>query len=106
YGAAFFEHLWRGAGVQAVAFALVGLAVFRIQPFMAAPTRGLAILNLTWWAASVRTTLADAGLDGWGAAATAASSALAGIFFVLVALAPPAAPAPGARRAAVVSCAH
>jgi len=87
YGAAFFEHLWRGAGVQAVAFALVGLAVSAINPFIAAPILGLAILNLTWWAAAVRTTLADAGLDGWGAAATAASSALAGIFFVLVALA-------------------
>src|SRR6186713_481908 len=86
YGAAFFEHLWRGAGVQAVAFALVGLAVFRIQPFIAAPILGLAILNLTWWAASVRTTLADAGLDGWGAAATAASAAVAALLLGLVAL--------------------
>jgi hypothetical protein len=103
YGAAFFEHLWRGAGVQAVAFSLVGLAVFRIQPFIAAPILGLAILNLTWWAASVRTTLADAGLDGWGAAATAASSALAGIFFVLVALATTTASLAGTGNDAFVS---
>ena len=27
YGAAFFEHLWRGAGVQSVGFALIGLVV-------------------------------------------------------------------------------
>jgi hypothetical protein len=86
YGAAFFEHLWRGAGVQAVGFAVVGLAVYAFNPFIAAPILGLAILNLTWWAAAVRTTLADAGLDGWGAAATAASSAVAGLLFVVLAL--------------------
>ena len=103
YGAAFFEHLWRGAGVQAVGFALVGLAVYAINPFIAAPILGLAILNLTWWAAAVRTTLADAGLDGWGAAATAASSALAGLFFVLLALATTTAALAGTGNDTVVS---
>ncbi len=87
YGAAFFEHLWRGAGVQAVAFAIVGLVVYTFQPLIAAPIFGLAILNLTWFMAALRTTLADKGLDGWGAAGTAASAAFAGIAFALVAIA-------------------
>ena len=87
YGAAFFEHLWRGAGVQAVAFAIVGLVVYNFLPFVAAPIFGLAILNLTWFMAALRTTLADHGLDGWGAAGTAASAAFAGIAFALVAIA-------------------
>src|SRR5262245_12088157 len=87
YGAAFFEHLWRGAGVQAVAFAIVGLVVYNFQPLVAAPIFGLAILNLTWFMAAIRTTLADHGLDGWGAAGTAASAAFAGLAFALVAIA-------------------
>src|SRR5262245_15552872 len=87
YGAAFFEKLWRGAGTQAVAFAVIGTVVYTFQPAIAAPIFGLAIMNLTWWAAARRTTLAYAGLDGWGTAATAASAALAGIFFGLLALA-------------------
>jgi hypothetical protein len=87
YGAPFFEHLWRGAGTQAVAFAVVGLVVYAFQPFIAAPILGLAILNLTWWVAELRTTLADQGLDGWGAAGTAASAAFAGIAFAMVAIA-------------------
>jgi len=89
YGAAFFEHLWRGAGVQAVAFAVIATAISFIQPvgpFIAAPIFGLAILNLTWFAAALRTTLADAGLDGWGAALTTASAGVAGLLLVLVAL--------------------
>ena len=91
YGAAFFEHLWRGAGVQAVGFAVIAAVIYNViqpaGPFIAAPIFGLAILNLTWWSAALRTTLADKGLDGWGAAATAASAAVAAILFVLVALA-------------------
>jgi hypothetical protein len=47
---------------------------------------GLAILNLMWFAAAIRTTLADAGQDGWGAAATAASAALGALFLLLVAI--------------------
>jgi len=47
---------------------------------------GLAVLNLMWFSAAVRTTLADAGYDGWGTAATASSAALGGLFFLLVAV--------------------
>ena len=47
---------------------------------------GLAVLNLMWFAAALRTTLADAGQDGWGAAATASSAALGALFLLLIAL--------------------
>ena len=90
YGAAFFEHLWRGAGVQSVAFAVIAYVISGIQPvgpYIAAPIFGLAILNLTWFTAALRTTLADHGLDGWGAALTTASAGVAGMLLVLVALA-------------------
>jgi hypothetical protein len=39
-----------------------------------------------WFAAALRTTLADAGQDGWGAAATASSAALGGLFLLLIAV--------------------
>jgi hypothetical protein len=39
-----------------------------------------------WFAAALRTTLADAGQDGWGAAATASSAALAALFLLLIAM--------------------
>src|SRR5262249_14222938 len=35
-----------------------------------------------WFTMAVRTTLADAGQDGWGAAATAASAAFGALFFL------------------------
>ena len=53
---------------------------------IAAVFYGLAVLNLMWFAAAVRTTLVDAGYDGWGAAATASSAALGALFFLLVAV--------------------
>jgi hypothetical protein len=43
-------------------------------------------LFLLWFAATIVSTLRDAGLGGWGAAATASSAALAAVFFVLIAL--------------------
>ncbi len=46
----------------------------------------LGILNLMWFAAALKTTLADAAQDGWGSAATAASAAVGGLFLLLVAL--------------------
>jgi hypothetical protein len=44
----------------------------------------MAILNLMWFAAALRTTLADAEQDGWGAGATASSAALGGLFLLLI----------------------
>lgn len=104
--AAFWEGLWRGAGLQFVALAVIAYFVYGFQPgvgassdvladFLAAHrTRiliatiisGLAILNLLWFAAAVRATLADAGRDGWGAAVTASSAAVAALFFLIIAV--------------------
>jgi hypothetical protein len=54
---------------------------------IAAVFYGLAVLNLMWFAAALKTTLADAGQDGWGAAATASSAALGALFLLLIAVA-------------------
>jgi hypothetical protein len=58
----------------------------RVRILIAAVLSGLAVLNLMWFAAALRTTLADAGQDGWGAAATAASAAVGGLFLLLIAV--------------------
>jgi len=101
---AFWERLWRAGGVQAVGLLVVGYIIYGHQPqigassdalaafysggrtqiLIAAVLYGLAILNMMWFAAALRTTLADAGQDGWGAAATASSAALGGLFLLLV----------------------
>jgi hypothetical protein len=58
----------------------------RMRILIAAVFYGLAVLNLMWFAAALRTTLADAGQDGWGAAATASSAALGSFFLLLIAV--------------------
>lgn len=103
---AFWERLWRPAGVQSllcfmVAYIVSGhqpqvgasadaLAAFydgdRMRILIAAVFYGLAVLNLMWFAAALKTTLADAGQDGWGAAATASSGALGSLFLLLIAM--------------------
>jgi hypothetical protein len=100
----FWERLWRTAGIQSVALFVVAYFVYGNQPhvgasaetlvafyhdnrsriLVAAVLGGLAVLNLMWFAAALRTTLADAGQDGWGAAATAASAALGGLLLLLI----------------------
>ena len=102
---AFWERLCRTAGIQSVFCFIVAYMVYGHQPevgasadalaafydgnrtriLIAAVFYGLAILNLMWFAAALRTTLADAGQDGWGAAATASSAALGAFFLLLVA---------------------
>ena len=103
---AFWERLWRTAGIQSrfcfiVAYIVYGhqpqvgasadaLAAFydgdRLRILIAAVFYGLAVLNLMWFAQALTTTLADAGQDGWGAAATASSAALGACFLVLIAV--------------------
>ena len=103
---AFWERLWRTAGIQSVLCFIVAYIVYGHQPqvgashdtlvafydgersriLIAAVFSGLGVLNLMWFAAALRTTLADAGQDGWGAAATAASAALGGLFLLLITL--------------------
>ena len=57
------------------------------RPLIAAVFAGLNVLNLMWFAAALRTTLADAGQDGWGAAATASSAAFGGMFLLMITVA-------------------
>jgi hypothetical protein len=103
---AFWERLWRTAGIQSVLCFIVAYIVSGNQPqvgasadalaafydgnrmriLIASVFYGLAVLNLMWFSAALRTTLADAGQDGWGAAATASSAALGGLFLLLIAL--------------------
>jgi hypothetical protein len=84
YGREFWEHLWRTAGVQSVGLFVTAYFVYGYQPVVSAIFSGMAILNLMWFAAAIRATLADAGQDGWGAAATAASAAFAALFLLVV----------------------
>src|ERR1700737_5571922 len=65
----------------------------RTRILIAAVFSGMAVLNLLWFAAAIRADLADAGQDGWGAAATASSAVLAALFLLpLTGGAPPARP--------------
>ncbi len=106
YGRAFWERLWRMNGNSIVVFAIVAWVLYGSQPNVGTPadavvafyaghrTRiliavvisGLNVLNLLWFAAALRTTLADAGQDGWGAAATASSAAVGALFLLLIAV--------------------
>jgi hypothetical protein len=101
---AFWERLWRTSGINFVVFFFVAYVIYGYQPqvgasadalvafydgartriLIAAVFAGLAVLNLLWFAAALRTTLADAGQDGWGAAATASSAAVGGLFLLLI----------------------
>jgi hypothetical protein len=103
---AFWERLWRTAGIQSVglfvvAYLLYGhqpqvgasagdLAAFydgnRVRILLAAIVGGFTVLNLMWFAAAIRATLADAGQDGWGAAATAASATVGATSLLLLAV--------------------
>ena len=100
---AFWERLWRAGGIQSLLCFLVAYFVYGQQPQIGAPAEalaafydgnrgriliaavfyGLAVLNLMWFAAAIRATLADAGQDGWGSAATASSATLGGLFLLL-----------------------
>jgi hypothetical protein len=104
---AFWEGLWRTSGIQFVGLFVVASFIYGTQPHVGAPadalvafyhgdrTRiliavfcfGLNLLNLLWFTTAVRTTLADAGQDGWGAAATAASAAFGALFLLQLAVA-------------------
>jgi hypothetical protein len=100
----FWERLWRMSGINFVVFFIIAYVLYGHQPqvgasadalvafyggdrtriLIAAVVSGLAVLNLLWFAAALRTTLADAGQGGWGAAATASSAAVGGLFLLLI----------------------
>jgi len=94
------------SGINFVVFFIIAYVIYGYQPQVGAPDdalvafydgnrmriliaaffSGMAVLNLLWFAAAIRTTLADAGQDGWGAAATAASAAVGGLFLLIIAI--------------------
>jgi hypothetical protein len=104
---AFWERLWRTSGIQFVVLFIIASVIYGSQPQVGASadalvafyhgdrTRiliavfcfGLNLLNLLWFTTAVRATLADAGQDGWGAAATAASAAFGALFLLQLAVA-------------------
>lgn len=101
-----FSRLWGTAGLQSVVFFLIAYFIYGDLPKVGSPPDtlvsfydgnrmriliatfilGFALLNLLWFAAAVRNVLSEAGQDGWGAAVTAASAAVGGVFFVLVSI--------------------
>ena len=100
----FWERLWRMSGINFIISFIIAYVLYGIQPQVGASTDALvafyngdrtriliaaavcsaAVLNLLWFAAAIRTTLADAGQDGWGAAATASSAMVGGLFLLLI----------------------
>ena len=103
---AFWERFWRLSGLQFVALFIIAWVIYGYQPgvgaspdalveyydahrtriLLAAVISGINLLNLLWFTAALRTTLADAGLDGWGAAATAASAAFGTLYLLHIAI--------------------
>jgi hypothetical protein len=103
---AFWEHLWHTSGLQFVGFFIITAVIYGYQPqvgasgdalgafyngdrtriLIAAAFSGLNLLNLLWFAAALRTTLSDAGQDGWGAAATASSTAFGALSLLQIAV--------------------
>jgi hypothetical protein len=99
-----FERAWRTGGIASVvcfiiAYFLVGnppqvgassdaLAAFytgeRARILIAAFIAGFGLLNLMWFWAALRVTLAECGKDGWGAAATASSAAVGALLLLLI----------------------
>jgi hypothetical protein len=103
---AFWERFWRTSGIQFVVFFIITAFIYGYQPqvgasadalaafyggertriLIAAALSGLNLLNLLWFAAALRTALADAGQDGWGVAATASSAAFGALSLLLYAV--------------------
>ena len=103
---AFWDHLWRTSGLQFVGFFIITSVIYGYQPqvgasagalvafyngdrariLIAATLSGLNLLNLLWFAAALRTTLSDVGQDGWGAAATASSTAFGALSLLQIAV--------------------
>ena len=103
--AAMWERIWRMSGIQFVVLSIVTLVISGLAPGIGASVEelvgfydgntrvligaafaGLNLLNLLWFVAAIRTTLAEHGQDGWGTAATIASAMVGGLGFAIIAL--------------------
>jgi hypothetical protein len=100
----FWERLWRMSGIISVVLFIIAYVIYGYQPqvgasadalvafysgersrvLIAAVFSGNAVLFLLWFAAALRTTLADAGQPGWGAAATASSAVVGALLLLLI----------------------
>jgi hypothetical protein len=103
---AFWERLWRTSGLQFVGLFIIACLIYGTRPHVGASADALAafytgeririlvavfcfglnLLNLLWFTMAVRAALADAGQDGWGGAAIAASAAFGALFFLALAV--------------------
>jgi hypothetical protein len=101
-----WEKNWRGSGIFFAVLFIVGWIIYGSQPkigssavdlvsfydgdrtriLIGATLLAFNILNLMWFAAALSSALRDAGMGGWGAAATASSAALGAVLLVLYTL--------------------
>jgi hypothetical protein len=106
FDGAFWERLWRSAGIQSAVLFVAAFFLYGHQPqigasadelsafyagerariLIAAILFGMAMLNLLWFAAAIRATHMEKGKDGWGSALTASSAAFGAVFLLFVAL--------------------
>jgi hypothetical protein len=97
-----WQRQWRGAGIGYVVLLIIASVFYGNQPGLGASTHQLvaffngdrthiliaavifccAFLALLWFGAALSSLLRDAGKDGWAAAVTASSAALAALLFV------------------------
>jgi hypothetical protein len=95
YSPEFWTRIWRSAGIQSIAFFVIGYIIYGTQPGVGASPEKLAafysgdrtriliasvffgfgVLNLMWFGAALASALRDAGKGGWAGAATASSAA-------------------------------
>jgi hypothetical protein len=100
----FWARVWRSAGIQSIAFFVIGYIIYGDQPGVGASplklaafysgdrTRiliasvffGFGVLNLMWFGAALSSALRDAGMGGWAGAAIASCGAFGGIVLVNV----------------------
>jgi MFS family permease len=101
-----WERNWRGSGIFFVVFLIISWVIYGSQPkvgasadelvsfydgdrtriLIAATLLAFNVLNLLWFAAALSSVLRDAGMGGWGRAATASSAALGAVLFVIYTL--------------------
>jgi hypothetical protein len=102
----FWERLWRMSGINFAVLLIIAYLIYGSQPQVGASAEsvvafyqgdrariliatvlsGMAVLNLMWFVAALRTALANAEQDGWGGAAMAAGAMVGGMFILLIAL--------------------
>jgi hypothetical protein len=101
-----WERYGRATGIVFVVLFIVSYVIYGTPPKVGASTSditafyvgdrgkiltamvlfGLAVVFLLWFAAAIASALRDVGKAGWGSATIAAGTALATVFFVLIAL--------------------